>query len=92
MKSRKISTLIAYAILLLAAGLLLGCEPPIEPKEQPRKSKEIITEPAQSESELTEPVINIDEKEGVESLESSPGTSGEAGRNEESAKRILHRI
>jgi len=70
MKSCKISALTAYTFLLLAAGLLLGCKPLAEPKEQSKQSKEVVTEPAQSVATVTEPVTSIDEVESIESLES----------------------
>ena len=74
MKSCKISTLSAYTILLLATGLLLGCKPLVEPKEHPTKSKEVVTEPAQSVAIVTEPVTSIDEIDSIESLESGLDT------------------
>ncbi|MEK6595048.1 MAG: hypothetical protein AABZ18_00845, partial [Pseudomonadota bacterium] len=72
MKSCKTGTLTTYTILLLAAGLLLGCKPLVEPKEPhpAKQSKEVVTEPAQSVATITEPVNSIDEVESIESLES----------------------
>jgi|CXWL01.1.fsa_nt_gi peptidoglycan hydrolase-like protein with peptidoglycan-binding domain len=70
MKFCKISTLTAYTMLLLAAGLISGCKPLVEPKENPTASKEIVTEPAQSMATITEPVISTDEVGSLESLES----------------------
>lgn len=79
MKSCKTGTLTTYTILLLAAGLLLGCKPLIEPKEPhpTKQSKEVVTEPAQSVATITEPVTSIDEVESIESLESGLETPAE---------------
>ncbi len=71
MRSCKISTLTAHIMLLLAAGLLLGCNPPADPKADAKKSKEIVTEPAKGAAVVAEPVTKIDEVGSIESLGSS---------------------
>ena len=58
-------------MLLLAAGLLLGCNPPADPKADAKKSKEIVTEPAKGAAVVAEPVTKIDEVGSIESLGSS---------------------
>ena len=55
-------------MLLLAAGLLLGCNPPADPKADAKKSKEIVTEPAKGAAAVAEPVTKIDEVGSIESL------------------------
>ena len=71
MRSCKISTLTAHIMLLLAAGLLLGCNPPADPKADAKKSKEIVTEPAKGAAVVAEPVTKIDEVGSIESLGSA---------------------
>lgn len=55
-------------MLVLAAGLLLGCNPPADPKADAKKSKEIVTEPAKGAAAVAEPVTKIDEVGSIESL------------------------
>src|SRR5688500_7827266 len=73
MKSCKINTLTAYTILLLAAGILLACKPLVEPKEHPKKSKEVVTEPAApaAPSAPAEPATKIEDVQSIQSLEST---------------------
>ena len=68
MRFCKISALTAYMMLVLAAGLLLGCNPPADPKADAKKSKEIVTEPAKGAAVVAEPVTKIDEVGSIESL------------------------
>jgi hypothetical protein len=68
MRFCKISALTAYMMLVLAAGLLLGCNPPADPKADAKKSKEIVTEPAKGAAAVAEPVTKIDEVGSIESL------------------------
>lgn len=58
-------------MLVLAAGLLLGCNPPADPKADAKKSKEIVTEPAKGAAVVAEPVTKIDEVGSIESLGSA---------------------
>ncbi|HQV87623.1 MAG: peptidoglycan-binding domain-containing protein [Nitrosomonas sp.] len=58
-------------MLVLAAGLLLGCNPPADPKADAKKSKEIVTEPAKGAAAVAEPVTKIDEVGSIESLGSA---------------------
>lgn len=55
-------------MLVLAAGLLLGCNPPADPKADAKKSKEIVTEPAKGAAAVAESVTKIDEVGSIESL------------------------
>lgn len=71
MRFCKISALTAHMMLVLAAGLLLGCNPPADPKADAKKSKEIVTEPAKGAAAVAEPVTKIDEVGSIESLGSS---------------------
>ncbi len=71
MRFCKISALTAYMMLVLAAGLLLGCNPPADPKADAKKSKEIVTEPAKGAAAVAEPVTKIDEVGSIESLGSA---------------------
>lgn len=77
MKSCKISSLAAYAILLLIVGLLFGCKPIYDKKPIPGKeSKEVVTEPAPaapatSAPAAAEPVTKIEEVQSIQSLEST---------------------
>lgn len=77
MKSCKISSLAAYAILLLIVGLLFGCKPIYDKKPIPGKeSKEVVTEPAPaapatSAPVAAEPVTKIEEVQSIQSLEST---------------------
>ncbi|MBP6354137.1 MAG: peptidoglycan-binding protein [Nitrosomonas sp.] len=68
MRFCKISALTAYMMLVLAAGLLLGCNPPADPKADAKKSKEIVTEPAKGAAAVAESVTKIDEVGSIESL------------------------
>jgi hypothetical protein len=68
MRFCKISALTAHMMLVLAAGLLLGCNPPADPKADAKKSKEIVTEPAKGAAAVAEPVTKIDEVGSIESL------------------------
>ena len=72
MKSCKISTLIAYTILLLSVALLFGCKPIFEKKPIPDKeseSKEAAPAPAPAPSTTTpaEPLTKIEELQSLES-------------------------
>ena len=79
MKSCKISTLKACAVLLLSAGLLFGCKPiseekPLSPKEE---SKEVTAAPEPAPvappaaaSAPVEPATDIEEITSIESLRS----------------------
>ena len=58
-------------MLVLAAGLLLGCNPPADPKADAKKSKEIVTEPAKGAAAVAESVTKIDEVGSIESLGSA---------------------
>ena len=58
-------------MLVLAAGLRLGCNPPADPKADAKKSKEIVTEPAKGAAAVAEPVTKIDEVGSIESLGSA---------------------
>lgn len=71
MRFCKISALTAYMMLVLAAGLLLGCNPPADPKADAKKSKEIVTEPAKGAAAVAESVTKIDEVGSIESLGSA---------------------
>ena len=71
MRFCKISALTAHMMLVLAAGLLLGCNPPAGPKADAKKSKEIVTEPAKGAAAVAEPVTKIDEVGSIESLGSA---------------------
>lgn len=71
MRFCKISALTAHMMLVLAAGLLLGCNPPADPKADAKKSKEIVTEPAKGAAAVAEPVTKIDEVGSIESLGSA---------------------
>jgi hypothetical protein len=68
MRFCKISALTAHMMLVLAAGLLLGCNPPADPKADAKKSKEIVTEPAKGAAAVAESVTKIDEVGSIESL------------------------
>ena len=70
MQSSRISALKACAVLLLSAGLLLGCEPNSEKKPLAPKgdSKEIATALAPVTPELVAPTTKIEEIESIESL------------------------
>lgn len=46
MKFSKISKLVAYTILLLSVGLLLGCKPIFEKKPLPKENKDAAAAPA----------------------------------------------
>ena len=78
MKVCKINTLTTYFILLLATGLL-ACKPIVEPKDHPKKSKEVTTEPAPApapsappaSSAPAEPVSKIEDVQSIQSLESN---------------------
>ena len=71
MRFCKISALTAHMMLVLAAGLLLGCNPPADPKADAKKSKEIVTEPAKGAAAVAESVTKIDEVGSIESLGSA---------------------
>lgn len=82
MKSSKISTLAAYAILLLVTGLLFACKPIFEKKPLPGKegSKEVAAAPAApapapapaaSAPAPAEPATKIEEVQSIQSLESA---------------------
>lgn len=95
MKSCKISTLVAYTILLLSVALLFGCKPIFEKKPLPgeSESKEAApaaptapapepTAPAPSTSTPAEPVTKIEELQSLQSLESTAGTRDMASAQE----------
>lgn len=74
MKYSRISTLAAYTMLLLFAGLLFACKPIFEKKPLPGKeSKEVVTEPAPAASTgaVAEPVTQIEDVKSIQSLEST---------------------
>ena len=51
MKFSKISKLVAYTILLLSVGLLLGCKPIFEKKPLPKENKDAAAAPAAAPAE-----------------------------------------
>ena len=85
MKSCKISTLVAYTILLLIAGSLFGCKPIYDKKPVPGKeSKEVVTEPAASAPSVpatAEPVTKIEDVQSIQSLESTIETFDAASKD-----------
>ncbi len=75
MKSCRIITLKACAVLLLSAGVLFGCKPiseekPLPPKEEGSKEIAAAPEPA----ELAAPATNIEEVKSIESLGADSAT------------------
>lgn len=93
MKSCKISTLVAYTILLLIAGSLFGCKPIYDKKPIPGKeSKEVVTEPASAASApapsapaAVEPATKIEDVQSIQSLESTVETFDTADKATEAS-------
>lgn len=89
MKSCKISTLVAYTILLLIAGSLFGCKPIYDKKPVPGKeSKEVVTEPAApapSVPATAEPVTKIEDVKSIQSLESTKETFDAVSKDTEAS-------
>lgn len=91
MKSCKISSLAAYVILLLIAGLLFGCKPIYDKKPIPGKeSKEVVTEPAAaapapSAPAAAEPATKIEDVKSIQSLESTIETFDTANKDTEAS-------
>lgn len=93
MKSCKISSLAAYAILLLIAGLLFGCKPIYDKKPIPGKeSKEVVTEPAPAAPATSapapaaaEPVTKIEDVQSIQSLESTKETFDAVSKDTEAS-------
>jgi hypothetical protein len=83
MKSCNINKLTGYSILILVGALLFACKPLVEPKEHPKKSKEVTSAPAPSASAPAptpapsgpaEPVAKIEDVQSIQSLESTVET------------------
>lgn len=91
MKSCKISSLAAYAILLLMIGLLFGCKPIYDKKPIPGKeSKEVVTEPAPaapatSAPAAAEPATKIEDVQSIQSLESTKETFDAVSKDTEAS-------
>lgn len=91
MKYSKISTLAAYIMLFISAGLLFGCQPPDDPKAVPdKKSKEVVTEPAPAASAdaAAEPVTQIEDVQSIQSLESTSETPDVANNDAEALAQV----
>ena len=94
MKICKINTLTTYIILLLATGLL-ACKPIVEPKDHPKKSKEVTTEPAPApsappaSSAPPEPVSKIEDVQSIQSLESNVASYDTANKDTEASAQYI---
>lgn len=95
MKICKINTLTTYIILLFATGLF-ACKPIVEPKDHPKKSKEVTTEPAPASSASTssapvEPVSKIEDVQSIQSLESNVASYDTANKDTEASAQYIER-
>jgi hypothetical protein len=86
MKFSKISKLVAYTILLLSVGLLIGCKPIFEKKPLPKENKDAAaapaaapaapapaaaTAPAAAAPAAPEPAAKIEDVQSIQSIESA---------------------
>lgn len=95
MKFSKISKLVAYTILLLSVGLLIGCKPIFEKKPLPKENKDAaapaaapaapapaaapIPAPAAPAATPAEPAAKVEDVQSIQSIESA--TSAQAGQS-----------